>query len=412
MRFPSGIGQTEPNLWRTRRGFDPLWGAPRLRSIVRFAAAVFSCAVCTSGLGVQAAQRSAPMLVLRGHEDRVRSAVFSPDGTRIVTASADKTARVWDARTGAALLVLRHEYGYGVHTAVFSPDGARIVTTDYERARVWDAKTGVELLVLERKKYGGLIQSATFSADGRRIVTAEGESGARVWDARSGAELLHLKREPRRRTKPEVSGDYYYMRAEMEYAEFSPDGSRILIVLTEDTGEPRIPSVWNARTGTELLVLQESAVESAVFSPDGTRILIVSARNGGGHDVRILDSGSGRELFVSRKLDYLDYVHSAAFSPDGMLIVVAALTNTYVWNARTGAALLVLGRGDVTDENDMYSAAFSPDGTRIITTGDKTASVWDARTAPIAQVKPLPLKPLLAQLMEHPNDIDLRTRIH
>ena len=37
------------------------------------------------------------MAVLRGHEGRVNSAAFSPDGSRIVTASGDNTARIWDA---------------------------------------------------------------------------------------------------------------------------------------------------------------------------------------------------------------------------------------------------------------------------------------------------------------------------
>jgi WD40 repeat protein len=79
-------------------------------------------------------------MVLRGHSDEVYSAAFAPDGRRIVTASRDKTARVWDAATGACLMVLEgHEWD--VSTAAFSPDGRRIVTAD-KTARVWDAATG------------------------------------------------------------------------------------------------------------------------------------------------------------------------------------------------------------------------------------------------------------------------------
>ena len=55
------------------------------------------------------------------------SAAFSPDGSRIVTASNDKTARVWDAATGIAIAVLSGHEG-PVWSAAFSPDGSRIVT--------------------------------------------------------------------------------------------------------------------------------------------------------------------------------------------------------------------------------------------------------------------------------------------
>ena len=59
--------------------------------------------------------------------DEVRSAAFSPDGTRVVTASIDETARVWDAATGKPLgEPMRHEGG--VDSAAFSPDGTRVVT--------------------------------------------------------------------------------------------------------------------------------------------------------------------------------------------------------------------------------------------------------------------------------------------
>jgi WD40 repeat protein len=66
------------------------------------------------------------------------SAVFSPEGARIVTAD-DNTARVWDAKSGQALLTLQGHDGL-VLSAAFSPDGARIVTASDHTARVWDAK--------------------------------------------------------------------------------------------------------------------------------------------------------------------------------------------------------------------------------------------------------------------------------
>ena len=87
--------------------------------------------------------------VLAGHSDWVRSAAYSPDGKRIVTASEDKTARVWDASDGKPLAVLAGHTNY-VWSAAYSPDGKRIVTaSDDKTARVWDATDGKPLAVLE-----------------------------------------------------------------------------------------------------------------------------------------------------------------------------------------------------------------------------------------------------------------------
>jgi flagellar basal body-associated protein FliL len=85
--------------------------------------------------------------VLSGHTGPIYSAVFSPDGNRILTASADKTARLWD-RDGKPLATLGGHTGE-LYSAVFSPDGGRILTVSEDRtARLWD-RDGKPLATLQ-----------------------------------------------------------------------------------------------------------------------------------------------------------------------------------------------------------------------------------------------------------------------
>jgi dipeptidyl aminopeptidase/acylaminoacyl peptidase len=114
------------------------------------------------------------------HDSGVWSAQFSPDGQRVVTASMDQRARVWDAATGKALGEPMQHTG-AVNSAQFSPDGQRVVTASADgTARVWDAATGKALS--EPMKHDNQVYSAQFSPDGQRVVTASWDQTARVWD--------------------------------------------------------------------------------------------------------------------------------------------------------------------------------------------------------------------------------------
>ncbi len=123
-------------------------------------------------------QRKLALEELR-HDGPVRAASFSADGTRVVTASYDRTARVWDLADPQNPLVLEG-HGSPVLAASFSADGTRVVTaSDDQTARVWDLSDPQNPLVLEG--HGDLVRAASFSADGTRVVTASYDRTARVW---------------------------------------------------------------------------------------------------------------------------------------------------------------------------------------------------------------------------------------
>ena len=77
--------------------------------------------------------------MLGGHEESVNSASFSPDGSRIVTASSDWTARIWDVTSGKEIAILRGRDNLA--SAAFSSDGTRVVTAASDRmAHIWDSQ--------------------------------------------------------------------------------------------------------------------------------------------------------------------------------------------------------------------------------------------------------------------------------
>ena len=288
--------------------------------------------------------------VLRGHDGRVVDAAFSPDGRLVITASVDGTARLWSTSTGRTLHVLNGHTRAVVLTALFGPDGRVVVTAGADNlARVWDTQTGKVLHIL--RGHTGFVRAAAFSPDGRLIATASDDGTVRIWDVESGAGLRVL-----------------HGGARFVSSAFSPDGSRVVSANLDRTAR-----IWAVGNGQTLHVLRGhgSAVYSAAFSPDGARIVTASEDG----TARIWDADNGQNLQVLR--GHNGAVDDADFSPDGTRIVTAGEDGTArIWDVGSGQSLQVL-RGH---NGAIYSAAFSPDGRFVVTTGiDRTARVWDAR---------------------------------
>jgi WD40 repeat protein len=192
---------------------------------------------------------------LEGNTGDINSVAFSPNGSLVVTSSADGTARVWDAATGNTVAELRG-HSKSVNSASFSPDGKFIVTaSDDATVRLWDANN-FALVRNIGSGYPRAVASAEYSPDGRFIVAASGEA-AWVCDPVRGEVV--------RKLEGHTGG--------VNSASFSPDSRLIVTASADNTAR-----VWNAQTGESIATLldHKGPVLNAMFSPDGQSVFTAS----------------------------------------------------------------------------------------------------------------------------------------
>ena len=117
----------------------------------------------------------------KGHADFVQALAWSPDGTRIVSVSNDRTVQVWDAITGKTILIYI-EHTDAVKAVAWSPDGLHIASAGIDaEVRIWDALTGVTTFVYDRHQ--ARIYSLAWSPDGTRIASGDAHNTVHVWQA-------------------------------------------------------------------------------------------------------------------------------------------------------------------------------------------------------------------------------------
>jgi WD40 repeat protein len=302
--------------------------------------------------------------ILREHLAPINHVRYSFDGSRIASASADGTVRIWNAKSGQHLLCLEG-HTCAVNCADFSKDGSRVVTASGDASvRIWNAHTGEELCCLTG--HDKAVHFVRYSPDGTRIASASYDDTVRVWNL--------LTREV---------ANCICVRWPMS-VEYSPDGLMVVVGSLDNTIQ-----VLDAASGEQLGYYTSAGVSNlfnVVFVDHGRRFVSSSQyasldidgkerhpqRRGGTIVMQACDNGD--EIVCITGLEY--YVATIACSPDGLRIAGGCQDGSVrVWDSRDGRELAVFQGHSAY----VKSISYSPVSADIVSgASDHTVRVWGA----------------------------------
>ncbi|KAG2154963.1 WD40-repeat-containing domain protein [Suillus bovinus] len=283
-------------------------------------------------------------LTLEGHEDWVHGVAVIPGTHLLVTASSDKTLRLWDLVKGQQVGKPLLGHDIGVWTVAASPNGRWIVSGATDGSiLVWEVATQKSVSV-SFKGHKQCVSSVAFAPDNKTFASASDDKTVCVWLRETGKIILG----------PLQVGSNAWS------VSYSFDGSR----LAAGTGQHIM--IWNTSNGKELLKIEQQAVGVA-FTPDGLRLI-----SGCIHDIRISDAITGD--VIKQFEAHTELFQSLAIAPDGTKVASTSIDSTTRFFDLTTFEPI----GEPLEHPDaVYCVAFSDDS-QLVATGceDTHLRLW------------------------------------
>ena len=319
---------------------------------------------------------------LEGHNGRVNSINFSPDGMSLVSGSNDKTAKLWTTKTLATIAKGHVDDAYSVN---FNFEGTRFASASRdETVRVWDQSGD---LVSEPIIVDYPVNDVSFSPDDSAVAIASKDKHLKLWDfdAKSFKDIpghtgeitsVSYSVDGKSIVSSGADGMVILWSADGHLTEsFSAHGGRVYSARFNRNGEEIVTSgednaarVWNRR-GQKLMEMNthKSAIYEAAFSPDSKMIATVSEDE----TAKLWDRTTGEEI---NKLEgHTAGIWGVDFSSDGHFLATASDDKTVkVWTKEGALVTTLIGHTEAVN-----AVRFSKDGTTLITaSNDDDIILW------------------------------------
>jgi WD40 repeat protein len=229
----------------------------------------------------------------------INHVAFSPDGSKIASASSDTMARIYDTKTGKEIHTLT-AHKQSVNCVAFSMDGSKIATASTDKTiNIWDVKTGDKIKTL--KGHEQSVTSLAFSPDGEFLVSTGADALINYWETQNWKKTKTLKAHTHN-----VTGVAFSMDAK----------------LMATTSWDKTIKLWRFKEGVEIMTLKghTSGVDSVSFTFDDKNLATTSYnRVSKVCEIKLWDVQSGQEI-----QSLAGQFYAVAFSPDSSMMAVAS----------------------------------------------------------------------------------------